>query len=106
MKTLLTPLLLATLLAGASVSAFALTTADQYGSAAGSQFTGRTIVIDSKTRYVNVQHGETVTLRAGDQTISWNFDGISQAFDLSKILPAVAASGQKVEVYVAPDLIG
>ncbi|MDQ2822856.1 MAG: CzcE family metal-binding protein [Pseudomonadota bacterium] len=101
MKTIL----LATLLASASVSAFALTTADQYGSAASAQFTGRTIVIDSKTRYVNVQHGETVTFRAGDSTVSWHFDGISQAFDLSKILPA-AASGQKVDVYVAPEMIG
>ena len=104
MKTVFAPLLIATLLA--STSAFALTTADQYGSAASPQFTGRTIVIDSKTRYVNVQHGETVTIRNGDTTFSWNFDGISQAFDLSKILPAAAASGQKVEVYVAPELIG
>lgn len=102
MKTLL----LATLLASASVSAFALTTADLYGSAVNAPTTGRTIVIDSHTRYLNVDHGETVTLRDGDKTISWNFDGISGAFDLSKILPAAAASGQKIKVYVAPELIG
>lgn len=104
MKTIVAPMLLASLFAGASASAFALTSADQYGSAAGSQFTQRTIVIDGSTRYLNVQHGETITIRDGDTTISWHFDGIDGAFDLSKILPA--ASGQKVEVYVAPELIG
>jgi hypothetical protein len=102
MKTLFAPLLLATVFA--STSAFALTTSDLYGSAAGPQFTGRTIVIDNTTRYLNVQHGETVTIRNGEQTISWNFDGIDQAFDLAKILPA--ASGRKIEVYVAPELNG
>jgi hypothetical protein len=105
MKTIAAPLFIATLFASASASAFALTTSDLYGSAAGAGFAQRTIVIDGNTRYVNVQHGETVIIRDGDNTISWNFDGIDQAFDLSKILPA-AANGQKVEVYVAPELIG
>jgi hypothetical protein len=102
MKTFLSPLLVASLIA--SSSAFALTIADQYGSAVSSQFTGRTIVIDSNTRYVNVMHGETVTIRNGDQSISWNFDGISTAFMLSKIMPA-AANAKPVEVYVAAEAL-
>jgi len=103
MKTLLGPLLLATLFA--SSSAFALTASDQYGSAASPAFTGRTIVVDSHTRYVNVKHGETVTIRAGADSISWNFDGIGSVFDLARILPAAATTGQAVKVYVAPEVL-
>ena len=104
MKPLLAPLVLATLFA--SASAFALTTADQYGSAAGPQFTQRTIVIDSHTRYVNVKHGETVTIKNGADSVNWYFDGLSVVFDLAKIMPAAAANGQMVRVYVEPDLRG
>ena len=100
MKTIFAPLLLATLLA--STSAYALTTADQYGSTSTAQFPQRTIVIDSATHYFNVQHGETVTIRDGADTISWTFDGLDTAFDLARILPA--AAHQKVEVYVAAPL--
>jgi hypothetical protein len=104
MKPLFAPLVLATLLA--SASAFALTAADQYGSAAGPQFTQRTIVIDSHTRYVNVKHGETVTIKNGIDTINWCFDGIGAAFDLAQIMPAAAAKGQMVRVYVEPAPLG
>jgi hypothetical protein len=104
MKPLFAPLILATLFA--SASAFALTTADQYGSAAGPQFTQRTVVIDSHTRYVNVKHGETVTIKNGIDTINWYFDGIGTAFDLAKIMPAAAAKGQMVRIYVEPEPLG
>jgi hypothetical protein len=103
MKTLFAPLLLAT--AFASASAFALTAADQYGSAAGAQFTQRTIVIDSTTRYVNVMHGETVTIREDDKAINWYFDGIGPVFDLSKIMPS-ASAGHPIRVYVEPEKRG
>jgi len=104
MKALLAPLVLASLFA--SASAFALTQADQYGSAAGPQFTQRTIVIDSHTRYVNVKHGETVTIKNGNDSVNWYFDGIGAAFDLAKIMPAAAASGPMVRVYVEPEPLG
>ncbi len=35
----------------------AFTAADQYGSAASGAVAGRTIVIDSHTRFINVMHG-------------------------------------------------
>ena len=105
MKNLFAPLFVATLFATASASAFALTDADRYGSAAAPQFMGRTIVVDSHTRYVNVQHGETVTIRAGDNSINWNFDGIGSTFDLAKILPVIANDGRMVTVYVAPEVL-
>ena len=103
MKHFAAPMLLATILAGASVAAYAITPADQYGSAATAGFASRTIVVDSHTRYINVMHGETVTIRDGDTSVTWYFDGIGSAFDLSKIMPA---GRQAVEVYVAPELIG
>ena len=66
----------------------------------------RTVVIDSHTRYVNVNHGETVTIKNGIHTINWYFDGIGTAFDLAKIMPAAAAKGQMVRVYVEPEPLG
>ena len=101
MKTLLGPLFLATLFA--STSALALTASDQYGSAAGAQFMGRTIVVDSHTRYINVTRGETVTIRDGAASINWIFDGTRGVVALERIMPA-AAAGQDVRVYVGPDM--
>jgi len=109
MKNHLAPMLLATagatIVAASSAGAFALTDADHYGVAANARFTQRTIVIDDSTRWVNVMHGETVTIRKGDTAIAWYFDGLDSAFALSKILPA-ADGGKPVEVYVAPELNG
>ena len=105
MQTIYAPLVIATLFATASASAFALTDADRYGSAAAPQFIGRTIVVDANTRYVNVQHGETVTIRDGANSVNWSFDGIGNSFDLAKILPAAAADGHMVKVYVAPEVL-
>jgi len=102
-KTLLIPMVASALFA--STSAFALTAADEYGSPAPVQASQRTIVVDGSTRYVNVKQGETVTIRTGDTSISWYFDGILPVFPLSKILP-IPAAGKPVQVYVAPHLIG
>lgn len=98
MKPVLASVLLATLFA--SSSAFALTFSDQYGSATSSSYTGRTIVIDSHTRYLNVQRGETVTIRDGANSIKWTFDGIGTAFTLAKIMPSAE---HPVKVFVAPE---
>lgn len=103
MKNFFAPLMLATLLAGSSIAAYAFSPADQYGSSAVVGFSGRTIVIDSHTRYINVMHGETVTIRNGETSITWYFDGIGSSFPLSKIMPT---AGPAVEVYVAPELVG
>ena len=63
MKSIFAPVLLATVLAGTSVGAFALTYADQYGEAVSAQFVQRTIVINEETRSVMVKQGETVTIQ-------------------------------------------
>lgn len=101
MKPLFSSLLLLPLFA--ATSAYAFSAADQYGSAATAGFAQRTIVIDSHTRYINVMHGETVTIRDGATTVTWYFDGIGAAFKLSKIMPAASPA---IEVYVAPDMVG
>lgn len=102
MKKFFAPLLIATLSAGVSASAFALTPTDQYGSAVMSNAAQRTVVVNDKTRFINVKHGETVTIRDGENSVSWTFDGTGGAFDLSKILPA-AGAGHAIEVYVEPE---
>jgi hypothetical protein len=53
---------------------------------------------------MNVKHGETVTIKDGDESVSWNFDGLRPSFMLSTILPA-AATGKPVQVYVAPEVL-
>jgi len=103
MKRIFAPFVIATIFASVSASAFALSFSDQYGSSADSRFMTRTIVIDSHTRYLNVQHGETVTIRDGKKKINWTFDGLSTSFDLAKILPPVADTGHMVQVYIAPE---
>ena len=99
MKTIFAPIALATLLAGASVSAFAITSADLYGSPASATSSQRMIVIDDNTRSIDVKHGESVTIRTGDKTVGWHFDGYNTSFPLSKIVPE-SAGGKPVKVYV------
>ena len=85
-----------------SLSASALTTADRYGSAANAMASARVIDVTAATRYINVNHGDTVTFTNGSDTVSWTFDGVAQAVPLSAIFPnAGAAAG--VLVYVTPE---
>lgn len=84
-----------------SASAFALTPADQYGSAATPVAAGRVIDVTSATRYVNVKHGEAVTFRENGKSVTWYFDGIAPSFALSRILP----DAQGVQVYVEAEVL-
>lgn len=99
MKALIAPLFVSVLFA--SASAFAITPSDQYGEAVATNAVQRTVIVDSTTRYINVAHGETVTIRDGDKSVQWCFDGLSGSFPLSTILPS-AAGDKPVHVYVAP----
>jgi hypothetical protein len=50
---------------------------------------------------VDVKRGESVTIRAGDKTVGWRFDGYNTSFPLSKIVPdSASVSGKPVKVYV------
>lgn len=98
MKVLI-PAVAALTLSAASISAFALTTADMYGEpAAADAAYDRTIVVTPQTKYINVTRGEIVNLKVGDKDVAWNFDGVvGQPFDLAKIAPE---ADHKVLVYV------
>jgi ABC-type Fe3+-hydroxamate transport system substrate-binding protein len=95
----LLPAVAALTLSAASISAFALTTADMYGEpAAADAAYDRIIVVTPQTKYINVTHGEVVNLKVGGQDIAWSFDGVAgQSFDLAKIAPE---ADHKVQVYV------
>jgi hypothetical protein len=74
------------------------------GSATASDNTGRTIVVDSSTRWVNVTGGETVRFIANGKTFDYRFNSPthSNVYDLRKIAPA-GALDRSVKVYVSPD---
>lgn len=98
------PAFAAVTLSAASLSAFALTTGDLYGEPAAADYApSRTIVVTPETKYINVNHGETVNLKIGDKEIAWNFDGLARPFDLSKIVPE-GSLDHKVQVYVENEM--
>jgi len=105
-RTLVLPLLLAgTTFATSGAHAMSMTHgADYYGTldtgAAANQ--GRTVVIDAKTRYVNVADGDTVRFESGGQSFTFTFDAWNSvnSVDLAAIAPA-GVSVPKVRVYIA-----
>jgi hypothetical protein len=87
-------------LSAASLSANALTAGDLYGEPANPSYAVRTIVVTPQTKYINVARGEVVNLKVGSKEFAWNFDGLPQPFELSKIAPEGAVD-HDVRVYVA-----
>jgi len=63
----------------------------------------RTITIDDKTKWVNVQHFEVIRFVSNGREFTWYFDGMAQPrpFDLTQIAPA-GFVGNSVTVYVSP----
>ena len=63
----------------------------------------RTITIDDKTKWVNVQHFEVIRFVSNGREFTWYFDGVAQPrpFDLAQIAPA-GFVGNNVTVYVSP----
>lgn len=77
-------------------------TAADYGMQAPASAAARTIVINSDTKWVNVDNGETVQFSIGGQSFTWNFSTFpgETSFDLSRIVPAGVKIGN-VRVYIA-----
>src|SRR5476649_1058393 len=98
---LLVPAVASIALCVASLSALAITNADYYGEAAIPAAAVRTIDIGPNTRWVNVEHGETVKFVANGQEFAWDFDGTLPSFDLKQIAPQ-GAIDRGLSVYVAP----
>ncbi|MFP5393700.1 MAG: CzcE family metal-binding protein [Gammaproteobacteria bacterium] len=74
------------------------------GQAASASAATHTKKIGPKTKYVHVNHGDTVTFVVGHKTFTWHFDtNMSGAnFPLAAIAPADVPT-QGVRVYVAPN---
>ena len=64
----------------------------------------RTIVIDTSTRWVNVDGGDVIRFIVNGQSIDYRFNSYthSRVYDLGKIAPA-GALNRSVKVYVSPD---
>jgi len=64
----------------------------------------RTIVIDSSTRWVNVNGGDRIRFSANGQSFDHSFNSFTQSrvYDLGKIAPA-GALDRPVKVYVTAD---
>ena len=96
----------ATLLAAAPLLALALSipahAADSYGTVAPAA-AGRVIDVTPTTRYVNVANGETVTIRMGGESFTWNVATRSNvdAVPLARVAPEGSPATSAV-VYVAP----
>ena len=96
---LFVPAVAALTLSAASLSANALTSGDLYGEPASPSYAERTIVVTPQTRSINVTHGEVVKFKVGAQEFAWDFDGLAQPFELSKIAPE-GALDHSVRVYI------
>lgn len=93
--------------AAAPLLALALSTAahaaDTYGAVApAAAAVGRVIDVTPDTRYLNVANGETVTIRMGDASFTWNVATAPNvdAVPLARIAPAGAPATGAL-VYVA-----
>jgi hypothetical protein len=97
MKALPKLILCATLMTG--LAAHALTREDMFGRSVSAATPARTVVINAMTRYLNVKQGDVLTLRDGEQSVTWLFDGLREAVPLAEIWPA-APDAAHVIVYV------
>ena len=61
----------------------------------------RTVVIDDKTKWVNVKEDETIRFVVGAKSFAWVFDMYDQDADLRQLAPK-GMLDRTVKVYVAP----
>lgn len=99
----LTIAILASTALGANASAAGLTgTAADFGAIAVADSGTRLIIIDDRTKSINVVNGETVQFNINGKMFTWHFDTFHDetSFDLSKIAPPELVT-QGIRVYVA-----
>jgi hypothetical protein len=102
-RTLTLSLCASVLLAAATAQAMPRPrTAADYGTVVTTASAGRVIVIDARTRYVNVTNGETVRFEVDGKRFTFSFDAWrnDDSVDLSTIAPA-GVMVPKVRVYIA-----
>jgi hypothetical protein len=99
----LTTLALSGLLAAAGAIA-APTTAQLAGDAVPAEGAQRTITITPDTKWVNVEHDETVKFESQGQEFAFDFDGqFNRSYDLAALAPQGMVD-HPVTVYVQPRL--
>lgn len=87
----------------APVQAIGLTgTVADYGNAAPEKSASRVITLGADSKYINVDNGETVTIRVNGKAITWTFYTFPTIFsvDLHMIAPQDVAAGA-IRVYIA-----
>jgi len=62
----------------------------------------RTVVIDDKTKWVNVKEDETIRFVVGAKSFAWVFDMQDQNTDLRDLAPKGTLSDRPIRVYVMP----
>lgn len=109
MKTLSKTLTLSLFTAAAVLATSAQAAPQQHGSAeygmnAPANAASREVVINPGMRYVNVANGETVRFNVDGQSFAFDFDAWpnDSAVDLAAIAPS-GVKVPKVEVYIAPN---
>ena len=100
------PFVLAVAALTLSAASFAVTAsvtdADMLGNAAQPSAAQRTVVIDTKTRWVTVERGDVVKFVANGQEFAWAFNGLASSFDLNRIAPT-GTLNRDLKVYVWPN---
>ena len=83
-------LVAAALLATAVPAAFAEQRTDLLGDPVSAGNSGRVIRLETSTRYVNVEGGETILFYIGEKSFGWNFSGPLSvtSFNLRQVMPA------------------
>ncbi len=100
---LFVPAVAALILSAASLAAAAaVTESDMLGSTAPLSAAQRTVVIDSKTKWVTVERGEVVRFEVNGREFAWAFNSMSSSFDLNRIAPA-GILDRDLKVYIWPN---
>lgn len=60
----------------------------------------RTVVIDDKMQWINVNEGETIRFVVGEKSFGWRFDRYDQGSDLNKMAPKGVLGDRSIKVYV------
>lgn len=102
MKRLIPVLAVLTLSAFSPITTAKMTETDLLGSAAQASAAQRAITIDSKTRWITVEHDEVVRFLSNGQEFTWAFNGMASSFKLSEVAPA-GALDRELTVYIWPN---
>ena len=85
----------------ASSAALAIHTVQPFGNQVADSVVARTIELDSNTKSVNIEQGETVKFVFGNKSFAWNFNTLSTTpFKMAKIAP-LNPSIKDVQIYVS-----